>query len=149
MGKAIALVLARKGASVVVDYVGPSEPAAAFVDQMNHLGFKAIAVAPDVSDPKQVDALVAAAVDTYGGLDILVNNAGMEQKHPFLETPFELFRKVIDIDLAGVWLCSQAAARQMVEQKRGGPIINISSVHEELPMPTNAPIAQRRAGCAC
>jgi glucose 1-dehydrogenase len=146
IGKAIALALARDGASVVVDYVGHAEPAAALVRQIETLGGKALAVAADVSDPEQVAALVAAAVGAYGGLDILVNNAGIEHKHPFLETPFDVFREVIDINLTGVWLCSQAAARQMVEQKRGGRIINISSVHEELPMPTNAPYCAAKGG---
>lgn len=75
---------------------------------------KARAVEADVSNPEQVEALVAATVRFYGGIDILVNNAGIEQKHPFLEMPYDLFRKIIDIDLAGVWLCSQIAAREMV-----------------------------------
>ncbi len=146
IGKAIALALAQDGASVVVDYVGRAEPAMALVRQIEKLGGKALAVLADVSNPEQVDALVAAAVSAYGGLDILVNNAGIEQKHPFLETPFEVFRKVIDINLAGVWLCSQAAARQMVKQKRGGRIVNVSSVHEDLAMPTNAPYCAAKGG---
>jgi glucose 1-dehydrogenase len=110
------------------------------------LGARATAVGANVADPDQVTALVGAAVDAYGGLDILVNNAGIEEKHPFLETPFELFRKVLDINLAGVWLCTQAAAKRMVDQKRGGRIINISSVHEELAMPTNAPYCAAKGG---
>ena len=93
-----------------------------------------------------MEALIAAAVNAYGGLDILVNNAGIEEKHPFLETPFELFRKVIDINLGGKWLCTQAAAKQMVKQQRGGRIINISSIHEELAMPTNAPYCAAKGG---
>ena len=146
IGKAIALALAHDGASVVVDYVGHADPATALVKQIENLGCKALAVEADVSNPEQVEVLVAAAVNAYGGLDILINNAGIEQKHPFLEMPFDVFRKVIDINLGGVWLCSQSAARQMVKQKRGGRIINISSVHEELPMPTNAPYCAAKGG---
>jgi glucose 1-dehydrogenase len=146
IGKAISLAFARDGASVVVDYVGHAEPATALVSQIENLGGKALAVAADVSDPAQVEGLVAAAINAYGGLDILVNNAGIEQKHPFLEMPFDVFRKVLDINLTGVWLCSQTAARQMVEQKRGGRIINISSIHEELAMPTNAPYCAAKGG---
>ncbi len=82
----------------------------------------------------------------FGGLDILVNNAGIEKKHPFLEMPLEVWNKVIDVNLTGPWLCSQAAAKQMVRQKRGGRIINISSVHEELAMPTNAPYCAAKGG---
>jgi len=146
IGQAIAFALAREGASVIVDYVGDAEPANALCERIAGSGGKARAVEADVSNPEQVEALVAATVRFYGGIDILVNNAGIEQKHPFLEMPYDLFRKIIDIDLAGVWLCSQIAAREMVRQKRGGRIINISSVHENLPMPTNAPYCAAKGG---
>lgn len=146
IGKAITLALAHDGAFVVVDYVGHAEAATGLVSQIEQLGGRALAIEADVSDPEQVEALVTAAVSVYGGIDILVNNAGIEQKHPFLETSFEVFRKVIDINLAGVWLCSQTAATQMVKQQRGGRIINISSVHEDLPMPTNAPYCAAKGG---
>ena len=76
----------------------------------------------------------------------MVNNAGIEQKHPFLEAPFELYEKTIAINLTGVWLCSQRAAKQMVKQKRGGRIVNISSVHEDLTMPTNAAYCASKGG---
>ena len=132
IGKAICLACAREGASVVIDYHGDAAPATALVEEIENLGARAIAVEANVADPEEVESLIAAAVNAFGGVDILVNNAGIEQKHPFLETPFELFRKVIDINLGGVWLCTQAAAKQMVKQKRGGRIVNISSVHEEL-----------------
>ena len=146
IGKAISLAMAREGASVVVDYHGDVAPANALVEEIENLGARAIAVSADVADPEQVESLIAAAVNAYGGLDILVNNAGIEDKRPFLETPFELFRKVIDINLGGVWSCTQAAAKQMVKQKRGGRIVNISSIHEDLPMPTNAPYCAAKGG---
>lgn len=146
IGRAISLALAREGSSVVVDYVGHADQATAVVKQIEEFGGKARAFEADVSHPEYVEALVAVAVHTYGGLDILVNNAGIEEKHPFLETPFDVFRKIVDINLAGVWLCSQSAARRMVQQKRGGRIINISSVHEDLPMPTNAPYCAAKGG---
>jgi glucose 1-dehydrogenase len=146
IGKAISLACAREGASVVVDYHGDAAPANALVEEIENLGARAIAVGADVADQEQVEALIAAAVNAYGGVDILVNNAGIEEKHPFLETPFDLFRKVIDINLGGVWLCTQAAAKQMVKQKRGGRVINISSIHEELAMPTNAPYCAAKGG---
>ena len=146
IGKAISLACAREGASVVIDYHGDIAPANALVEEIENLGARAIAVGANVADPEQVESLIAAAVNAFGGVDILVNNAGIEEKHPFLETPFELFRKVIEINLGGVWLCTQAAAKQMVKQKRGGRIVNISSVHEELPMPTNAPYCAAKGG---
>lgn len=146
IGRAISMALAREGASIVVDYHGDIEPANSLVAEVESLGCKAIAVAADVSDPNAVEALVAAAVNAFGGLDILVNNAGIEEKHPFLETPHALFQKIIAINLGGAWTCSQAAAKQMVKQKRGGRIINISSVHEDLAMPTNAPYCAAKGG---
>ncbi|MGH7715349.1 MAG: SDR family NAD(P)-dependent oxidoreductase, partial [Vulcanimicrobiaceae bacterium] len=146
IGKAISLAMAREGAAVVIDYHGDVAPANALVEEIENLGARAVAVGANVADPQQVESLIAAAVNACGGLDILVNNAGIEEKHPFLETPFELFRKVIDINLGGVWLCTQAAAKQMVKQKRGGRIVNISSIHEELAMPTNAPYCAAKGG---
>ncbi len=146
IGKAISLAMAREGASVVIDYHGTAEPARAVVEEIERLGGRALAVAADVSDPSDVETLIAAAVNAYGGVDVLVNNAGLEEKHPFLDTPFEVFQKVIAVDLAGVWLCMQAAAKQMVRQKRGGRIVNISSIHEELAMPTNAPYCAAKGG---
>jgi len=76
----------------------------------------------------------------------MVNNAGIEEKHPFLEMPFEVFQKVLAVNLTGAWLCAQAAAKEMVARRRGGRIINISSVHEELAMPTNAPYCAAKGG---
>jgi glucose 1-dehydrogenase len=76
----------------------------------------------------------------------MVNNAGIEQKIPFLETPLEVWEKVISVNLTGVWLGCQEAASQMVSQGDGGRIINVSSVHEDLPMPTNSPYCAAKGG---
>lgn len=146
IGKAISLAFARQGASVVVDYFGDEKPAEAVVDEIENFRGKAYAVAADISKPDEVDELVKATIKHFGGLDIIVNNAGIEHKEPFLETSLEDWNKVIAVNLTGVWLCSQAAAKQMVKQKRGGRILNISSVHEELAMPTNAPYCAAKGG---
>jgi len=74
------------------------------------------------------------------------NNAGWEKKIPFLDTPLETYQQVIDINLTGTWLGSQVAARQMVKQGGGGRIINTSSVHEDVTMPTNAPYCAAKGG---
>jgi glucose 1-dehydrogenase len=146
IGKAIALCLAREGAAVAIDYVGRPDHAEAAAGQIAESGATALAVEADVSNPDQVARLIDRVVGRFGGLDILVNNAGIEEKHPFLETPQAVWDKVIAINLTGPWLCSQAAARQMAKQGRGGRIINISSVHEDLPMPTNAPYCAAKGG---
>ncbi len=139
IGKAIALRLAHEGARVVVDYHGEKSPADELIGRIEAAGGAAIAFAADITEENQVVSLVAAAVNAYGGVDILVNNAGIEKKMPFLETPLATFNEVLAVNLTGTWLCSQAVAKQMVKQKRGGRIVNISSVHEEITMPTNAP----------
>lgn len=145
IGKAICLALAAEGAKIVVDYVGERKTADALVKAIKRKNRTAVAIEADVSKPEDVDALIAAA-GKLGGVDIMVNNAGIEEKHPFLETPFDVFQRVLAVNLNGSWLCAQAAAKDMVSRKRAGRIINISSVHEELSMPTNAPYCAAKGG---
>jgi glucose 1-dehydrogenase len=146
IGRAIALRLAKGGAAVVIDFVGPSDGADAVVQVIAEQGGKAVAVEADVSDAAAAAALVEECVAHFGRLDILVNNAGIEIKRPFLDMPLDIWNKVLAVDLTGPWVCSQAAARRMVAQGGGGRIINISSVHEDLPMPTNAPYCVAKGG---
>jgi glucose 1-dehydrogenase len=146
IGQAIATAFVREGAAVVIDYVGKPGAADDSLLKARAAGGSATAIAADVSDPAQVQNLIDQTVAMFGGIDILVNNAGVEFKHPFLEFPLDLWQKIIAIDLTGPFLCAQAAARQMVRQGRGGRIINISSVHEDLPMPTNAPYCAAKGG---
>src|SRR5919202_6653983 len=146
IGKAIARQMAREGAAVTIDYIGPPEDAAQLVRQIEGAGGKALAVQADVTNVDQVQHLVAQTVQTFGRLDIMVNNAGIEEKHPFLKMPLEVWNRVLAVNLTGPWLGSQLAAQQMVKQGAGGRIINISSVHEDLPMPTNAPYCAAKGG---
>lgn len=146
IGKAISLEMAREGAGVMIDYVGDAAPANALIETIESFGGRAAAFAADVSKADEVDALIVQTQRRFGGLDILINNAGIEQKQPFLEMPFEAYAKIIDINLTGVWLCAQRAAKQMVKQRHGGRIINISSVHEDLTMPTNAAYCASKGG---
>ena len=146
IGRAIAVAFGKEGASVTVNYRSHPEEAEEVVGEIEKAGGKAISVQADVSDPESVRNLVQKTVDEFGRLDIMVNNAGMEEKVPFLETSFELFQQVISVDLAGVWLGCQEAGKQMVEQGDGGRIINISSVHEDRPMPTNATYCAAKGG---
>jgi len=146
IGNAIANAFAKEGAAVVIDYVGHPELADTSVQSIQKAGGKALAVAADISNPEQVDSLIQKTVATFGRLDILVNNAGIEFKHPFVEFPFDLWQKVIAVDLTGPFLCAKAAANEMIRQSGGGRIINISSIHEDLPMPTNAPYCAAKGG---
>ena len=146
IGKAIATTMAAEGASVVIDYVGDPGLANAAVQAIQTAGGKVQAYPADVSNPDQVNQLIQKAIDSFGRLDILVNNAGLEYKHPFPEFPLEHWNKIIAVDLTGPFLCAQAAAKAMIRQGSGGRIINISSIHEDLPMPTNAPYCAAKGG---
>ena len=146
IGKAIAVAIAGEGAAVVVNYRGHADEAGQVVEEIEGGGGKAISVHADVSRPDDVKALVGAAAEHFGRVDIMVNNAGMERKMPFLQTPFEVWELALAVNLTGPWLGCQEAARRMVEQGGGGRIINVSSVHEDLPMPTNAPYCAAKGG---
>jgi glucose 1-dehydrogenase len=146
IGEAIAIAFAGEGARVMIDYHGSAERAWDVVDRIKADGGTAAAFGADVSQEGDVKKLVDAAVTQFGALDILVNNAGIEHQMPFLETPLDVWQQVIDTNLTGTWICSQIAARQMAKRKRGGRIINISSVHEEITMPSNAPYCAAKGG---
>ena len=145
MGRRIARRFAEEGARVVVSGLH-DENGHLTVDRIVSAGGTASYVHCNIMHEKDIRRLVHTAVEAYGGLDILVNNAGVEEQHPFLEMPLEVWNNVIAVNLTGVWLCTQIAARHMVERKRGGRIINISSVHEDMAMPTNAPYCAAKGG---
>ena len=146
IGQGIAIRFAKEGASVVVDYVGKPDTPNQTEEAVKAAGGKTIAVEADVSDPAQVQNLVDSAVKEFGKVDIVINNAGIEKKFAFVDYPIEECRKIIDVNLIGPFLVAQAAARQMIKQGNGGRIINISSVHEDLPMPTNAVYCATKGG---
>jgi 2-deoxy-D-gluconate 3-dehydrogenase len=87
----------------------------------------AVAVLADVSDPVDVQPMVDAAVTTFGGVDILVNNAGIYPS-PLAELDLDTFRHVLDVNLIGLFLCTKAVSERMIEQGKGGRIVNISSI---------------------
>ena len=127
VGRAVALSYGKEGAKVVVNYTSNEKAANEVVDALQSMGTKAIAVKADVSQKADADHLVAAAIETFGGLDILVNNAGFTRPAMMLKMTEEQWDQVVDIHLKGAFLCSQAAGNQMKEQKRG-KIINVMSV---------------------
>ena len=138
IGLACARALAREGARVVLaERDQPLGLAAA--DALSAEGFSATFVGCDVSRKQEVDAAVAAAVKAYGRLDILVANAGIVHAAEFLDLREEDFDRVLAVNLKGVFLAGQAAARQMVAQGGGGAIINMSSVNAVLAIPNQVP----------
>ncbi len=146
IGKAVALTFAEEGSTVTVDYRSHPDEAKGVVEQITGAGGRALAIQADISEPEDVEELVQKTVEEFGRLDVMVNNAGIENKMPFLETPLEVWNKAIAVNLTGPWLCCQGAARQLVAQGGPGRIINVSSVHEERPMPTNSPYCAAKGG---
>ena len=146
IGHAIAVRFAHEGASVVVDYVGSPEVPNRTEEEIRSFGGKTIALEADVSKADQVQSLIEGTVKAFGRIDIVINNAGIEKKSAFVDYPLEDLQKILAVNLIGPFLVSQSAARQMIRQGHGGRIINISSVHEDLPMPSNAAYCASKGG---
>jgi glucose 1-dehydrogenase len=146
IGKAIALELARKGASVVIDYVVHPEATEEEEKQILAMGQRAIGVKADVSKVDDLQMLVDAAVKAFGRVDIMVNNAGVETRTSVLDTTEAQYDRVLDINLKSAFFGTQVAARQMIRQGGGGRIINITSVHEDWPMPGNTAYCLSKGG---
>jgi glucose 1-dehydrogenase len=103
-------------------------------------------VEADISKASDVKTLIAATVKHFSKLDIFVNNAGIEHRFPFVDTPDEVWAETLAVNLTGPFFCSRAAAKQMIAQGNGGKIINISSIHEDITAPTNAPYCATKGG---
>jgi glucose 1-dehydrogenase len=146
IGRAIALRFAQEGASVVVNYAHAKDKAQEVLELLQQKQGKGLVIQADVSQYQQAIGLVQQAVEHFHRLDIMVNNAGMEIHSPFLDVTEEQFDRVLSVDLKGAFFCAQAAARVMVKQNIHGRIINISSVHEDLPMPQNVPYCCAKGG---
>jgi glucose 1-dehydrogenase len=146
IGQAIVVELARQGASVVIDYVSHPEATAAIEAQITTLGGKVIGVQADVSKLQDLERLVAAAVEKFGRLDVMVNNAGVETRTSILDTTEAQYEKVLEINLKSAFFGTQFAAKQMIKQGGGGRIINITSIHEDWPMPGNTAYCLSKGG---
>ncbi|HZL51935.1 MAG TPA: glucose 1-dehydrogenase [Terracidiphilus sp.] len=146
IGQAIAIAFAQEGAAVVIDYVGNASISKDTIARIDAMEGKSLGIEADISIPEQVNALIHQTVAAFGKLDIFVNNAGIEKKFAFVDYPLEEWQKIMAVNLTGPFLCSQAAAKQMIVQGGSGRIINISSIHEDLPMPTNAPYCASKGG---
>jgi NAD(P)-dependent dehydrogenase (short-subunit alcohol dehydrogenase family) len=132
IGKGIALALAREGCQVAVNYPASPEPADRTVAEITALGVDAFAVKADVGIASEVRDMVARVVERFQRLDVLVNNAGVQTWSPFLDVTEEEWDRVIDTNLKGCFLCTQAAARHMTA-RGGGSIINIGSGCNKVP----------------
>ncbi|MDP2182597.1 MAG: 3-oxoacyl-[acyl-carrier-protein] reductase [Actinomycetota bacterium] len=127
IGAAIALRLAKEGATVAVNYAGNAEAAASVVERIVAGGGRAVAFQADVSDPAASTALVEDVIGQLGGLDIVVNNAGIARDGLLVRMSDDDWRTVIDTNLGGVFGVCRAAGRHLMKQ-RSGSIVNITSV---------------------
>jgi glucose 1-dehydrogenase len=146
IGRAIALRFADEGAAVVINYRHNEAGANEVKAQIEASGGQATIVGADVGTAAGAQQLVKAAIEAFGGLDILVNNAGVEIPRPFLDVTEEEWDLVLGVNLKGPFLCTQVAVRQFLQGNAGGRIVNISSVHEDLPMPGNSPYCAAKGG---
>jgi glucose 1-dehydrogenase len=146
IGQAIVLELAQQGANIVIDVVAHPEATSALEQQIAKLGSQAIGVAADVSRLADLQKLIDAAVSRFGRVDIMVNNAGIETRTSVLDTTEAQYEAVMRVNLKSAFFATQIAARQMIKQGGGGRIINITSVHEDWPMPGNTAYCLAKGG---
>ena len=146
IGRAIAIQFAKEGATVVVNYAHNQQKAEEVRQIIQQNNGKALVIQADVGQYQQAMGLIHQVAEQFNRLDIMVNNAGMEIHSPFVDVTEEQFDRVVSIDLKGAFFCAQAAAREMIQRKTPGRIVNISSVHEDLPMPQNVPYCCAKGG---
>jgi len=146
IGKAIVQYLAELGAQVVIDYRSHPEATEELEREIGSYGGCSFGVQADVSKLDDLQRLFDTAVAQYGRIDVMVNNAGVETRTSVLDTTPEQYDKVLDVNLRGVFFATQYAAKQMIAQGGGGRIINISSVHEDWPMPGNTAYCLAKGG---
>ena len=135
IGAAIAVRLAEEGADIVVNYHSHSEEADAVKAKIESLGRRGVAIGADLGSVADVNKLINDSVAGLGQIDILVNNAGVEKNAPFWEVTEAAYDFVLNTNLKGPFFATQAFVKHLQSRKAPGKIINISSVHEDLPFP--------------
>ena len=147
IGSAVAVRLAKEGANVVIDYRSHPEGAEATLKQVEATGRKGYIVQADLGVVSDVRRLVTESIQYFGQLDILVNNAGVDGKNAdFWDVTEANYDAVLNVNLKGAFFATQAIVQHLIETKRKGKIINISSVHEELPFPHFTPYCASKGG---
>jgi NAD(P)-dependent dehydrogenase (short-subunit alcohol dehydrogenase family) len=146
IGKATAVALARRGHDVGITYSRDEDGAKATAEEVCARGRRAEVRHLDLTETADVQATIDNLADALGRLDILVNNAGSGASTPFLEIDMAEWRDVLEVDLTGAFLTSQAAARRMVEHRTRGRIVNVTSVHEHVPLKGSTPYVVSKHG---
>jgi NAD(P)-dependent dehydrogenase (short-subunit alcohol dehydrogenase family) len=147
IGRATAVALAKDGFDVGITWHSEEERASEALEEIRGHGVNAAARKMDLDDGFPGDAnVIEELIDELGGVDVLVNNAGAGLMSPFLELDLDTWQRTVNLVLTGPFLCGQIAARKMVEQGRGGRIVNVTSVHEHTPLKDSAPYVSSKHG---
>lgn len=146
IGQAIALKLAEEGADVAINYRKNRDGAEDTAGRIRQMGRKTAALQADVAHIAEARKLVADAAGALGPLDILVNNAGIETRASFLDVTEEDYRAVVEVNMTAPFFLAQEFVRRLAAERRPGKVINISSVHEELPFPHFTPYCMAKGG---
>lgn len=146
IGRGIAIRFAQEGANVAINYVGSVEAARETLEAVTACGVRGVILPADVGRVSEVQRLIEEAASALGPLDILVNNAGVEKHAPFWDVSERDYDTVIDVNLKGTFFATQAMVRHLRVQNRRGRIVNISSVHEDLPFPNFAAYCASKGG---
>jgi NAD(P)-dependent dehydrogenase (short-subunit alcohol dehydrogenase family) len=146
IGKATAVALAQRGHDVGITWYGDEDGARDAVREVESHGRRAELAQLDLAEFETVQRTIGELADALGGVDALVNNAGTGGGGPFLETKLDDFQRVIDVDLTGQFLAAQEAARRMVAAGGGGRIVNVTSVHEHVPLREAAAYCAAKGG---
>jgi hypothetical protein len=146
IGRATALALARRGFDVGVTWHTDEAGADETARRVRSLGPRAVVTQLDLTAGALVGDTIDELADALGGLDALVNNAGANHRSPVLDDTLNGWRRALEVNLTGPFLCAQAAARRMIAARRGGRIVNVTSVHEHVPLPAAAAYSAAKAG---
>ena len=145
IGKAIAILLAKEGAEVIINYSSSQDNANKVVSEINSFGGKAYTLQADISNENSVNELIKTVLEKNNQIDVLVNNAGITKDGLLMRMKTDDWQKVIDLNLSGVFYCTRAVSRQMLKKKKGR-IINITSVVGLMGNPGQANYSAAKAG---
>jgi glucose 1-dehydrogenase len=146
IGRAIALDFAKRGASIVINFAHSEDEALDLQKEIEKFGGKSVVIKADLGKLTEIEKLVEGACEKLGRIDILVNNAGVEKKAPFWEVTEKDFDLILHVDLKAVFFTTQLVVKNWIEKKQKGKVINISSVHEQLPFPGYASYCAAKGG---
>jgi NAD(P)-dependent dehydrogenase (short-subunit alcohol dehydrogenase family) len=146
IGKAAAVALARAGCDVGVTWHEDEAGAKETVGEIEASGARAEIRPLDLARLPESTRAIQELIDALGGVDVFVNNAGKGHHAPFVEHDLDAWREIIEVNLTGAFLCAQSAARHMIKAKSGGRIINVTSVHEHVPLRGSAAYCASKGG---